>query len=75
MSEKSSEDSLQQFQEDVEVRLTFQEAEIQQLNLTIAQQQQVIQTLDVKIQYLAQQLKKLDSAGVVSDADETPPHY
>lgn len=75
MTNDQIKNAIEQLQEDAEVRLTFQEAEIQQLNLTVNRQHQAIQTLNEKVKYLYQQLQKVDSLGIDSSGEETPPHY
>jgi len=60
---------------DLQMRVTYQDDEIRNLNLTVDRQRFAIDTLRVEIERLKQLVAAL-VPGQVNDArDETPPHY
>lgn len=61
---------------DLQTRLAFQEDTMQQLNQTVAAQQQQIDKLQVAVKFLIQQLRSLSpDEAPQGDAPEIPPHY
>lgn len=61
--------------EDLEVKAAFSEDLLEQLNLTIYQQQQLIERLVREVTLLRQQTPDGDSGGMRNLRDELPPHY
>jgi SlyX protein len=62
--------------EELEIKASFTEDLLDQLNLTIYQQQQQIDSLAQQLAQLRTRLPEPDSAGTPRNArDELPPHY
>lgn len=61
--------------EDLQIRLSHQEADIQALNLTVARQQTELDILKSELTRLKEQLKELSPSQSNSLMDELPPHY
>ncbi|MEI7841452.1 MAG: SlyX family protein [Gallionellaceae bacterium] len=64
--------------EKIEIKLSFQEDLVEELNKTVYQQQQKIERLEVMCQSLAQHVQSLSAArneegGMITN--ERPPHY
>lgn len=61
---------------DLEVRLSYQEAAIDELTRTNLTQQQIIEDLRAELELLKSLLQELAPAAVAPAAEETPPpHY
>ncbi|MCW8904148.1 SlyX family protein [Sedimenticola sp.] len=61
---------------DLQTRIAFQEDAIHQLNLTVSQLQNQLNTLQLAIRELHQQMQNLTpSEGTGGAAGEVPPHY
>ncbi len=60
---------------DLETRLAFQEDHIQELNLSVALQQQLLETLVSEVRDLRRQLRALDRGQPADGVDGPPPHY
>lgn len=61
---------------ELEVRLTFQDKTIQELNEVVTRQQRQLDRLTRELETLKAQLQVLAPSLVVSQAEETPPpHY
>jgi len=61
---------------DLEIRLTHQEATLQELNDVIVQHQKLIDRLSLEIAALKEQLLAQAQPNIASPAEETrPPHY
>lgn len=60
---------------DLEHRIAFQEDAIQELTLTISQQQNQINTLKLAIQELHKQMRNLEPPEGSHGGNEIPPHY
>ena len=61
---------------DLEIKLSFQEDLIEELNKTVYQQQQKIERLEDFCRELAAQIRALSEAGSTGPAlNERPPHY
>ncbi|OOZ37860.1 SlyX family protein [Solemya velesiana gill symbiont] len=61
---------------DLQTRLAFQDDAIQELNSTVARQQNQILELQKAIEQLRQQVKTLTPSQVASpDEEAPPPHY
>lgn len=67
---------MEQRLEDLETRLAYQEAAIDELTRTTLGQQQQINTLQAQLDYLKSLLKELTPSAVAPRSEETPPpHY
>lgn len=67
---------LQQQLAELEVKLTFQEGTIDDLNQSIIEQQFIIDRLQQQVRLLAGKLSNLQPSNIASQAEETPPpHY
>lgn len=61
---------------ELEMKLTFQDNLLEELNQTLVEQQFVIDKMQVQLRYLANKLKDMQPSNVASQAEETPPpHY
>lgn len=61
---------------DLQTRMAFQDDAIQELNATVARQQNQIAELLTAFKELRQQVKNMPPSQVASAAEETPPpHY
>lgn len=60
---------------ELEIRLALQDQSLEDLNRTVAMQQQQISHLQQELYGLAQHLQSLDSISKPSLAQEIPPHY
>ncbi len=62
--------------EDIETRIAYQEATIEELTRTVLAQQQANEELQGQIDYLKSLLKDLTPSAVAPMSEETPPpHY
>lgn len=62
--------------EDIETRVAYQEAAIEELTDTMLAQQKIIEALQGQIDYLKSLLKDLTPSAVAPMSEETPPpHY
>ena len=62
--------------EDIETRIAYQEATIEELTRTVLAQQQINEELQGQIDYLKSLLKDLTPSVVAPMSEETPPpHY
>lgn len=62
--------------EDLEIRITHQDAALEELTRASLAQQQRIEALSAQIDYLKSLLKDLTPSAVASRSEETPPpHY
>jgi len=61
---------------ELEMKLTFQDNLLEELNHALVEQQFVIDKMQVQLRYLAAKLKDIQPSNVASRAEETPPpHY
>jgi SlyX protein len=61
---------------EIEIKLSFSEDLLEELNRTVFHQQQQIEHLQQELRALRQQLQTDDSPGAPRDLrEETPPHY
>ncbi|MFD2110636.1 SlyX family protein [Thiorhodococcus fuscus] len=61
---------------DLQVRLTYQEDDLSQLNLTVARQQQEIDSLRQELQRLRELIaSQAQNGSSPAPAHESPPHY
>lgn len=64
--------------EDLQVRISFQEDSLQELNITVARQQTELDILRKELLRLQERLLELESnqpGGAEGQATELPPHY
>ena len=67
---------MEQRLEDIETRIAYQEATIEELTRTVLAQQQINEELQGQIDYLKSLLKDLTPSAVAPMSEETPPpHY
>ena len=61
---------------ELEMKLTFQDNLLEELNQALVEQQFVIDKMQIQLRYLANKLKDMQPSNVASRAEETPPsHY
>jgi len=61
---------------EMEIKITYQEDTVQELNKVIYQQQKMIDQLEATCRFLLDQVKDLsDTASEKSASNERPPHY
>jgi len=61
---------------ELEMKLTFQETIIEELNQALIEQQFLIDKMQVQLRYLVNKLKDVQPSNIASQAEETPPpHY
>ena len=61
---------------ELEMKLTFQDNLLEELNQSLVEQQFVIDKMQVQLRYLAAKLKDMQPSNIASRAEETPPpHY
>lgn len=67
---------LQQQIAELEIKTTFQEGTIEDLNQALIEQQFIIDRLQQQVRLLAHKLTDLQPSNIASQAEETPPpHY
>ncbi len=74
MPDSTAEDTLRRL-ESLEIKTSFMEDLLDQLNLTIYQQQQLIDQLTHEVIELRKQAPEAGSGGTRNLRDELPPHY
>lgn len=61
---------------ELEMKLTFQETIIEELNQALIEQQFLIDKMQVQLRYLVNKLKDAQPSNIATQAEETPPpHY
>lgn len=61
---------------DLEIRITHQEAAMEEMNSVLLEQHQLIQTLRDQLAHFQHQLRDISTSNIADSADETPPpHY
>lgn len=60
---------------DLEIKISFTEDMVDELNLTVFRQQQQIDLLTLQIKALREQVQITEPAGPRNLRDEIPPHY
>jgi SlyX protein len=60
---------------EIEIKLSFNEDLLEELNRTVARQQQQIAELEQQVRDLRLQLQRSLPAETGGSGDETPPHY
>jgi SlyX protein len=75
MSETNDLDQVHQRLESLEIKASYTEDLLDQLNMTIYQQQQLMERLVEEIKHLRQQMPEAGMGMVRNLRDELPPHY
>ncbi len=66
----------EQYLAELEMKITFQEKAIEELNQALIQQQLTIDKMQAQLRYLVNKLKDVQPSNIASQAEETPPpHY
>jgi SlyX protein len=61
---------------DLEIRITHQEAAMDEMNSVLLEQHQLIQKLQAELLHLQRQLRGMNTSNIADAAEETPPpHY
>lgn len=61
---------------DLEIRITHQEAALEEMNDVLLEQHKLIQQLGEELAHLQRQLRDMNASNIANAADETPPpHY
>jgi SlyX protein len=60
---------------DIEIRLTYQEETIRELNKVVCEQQKQIDQLEKSVKKMTEQLKEVAEATGAKIPNEKPPHY
>lgn len=61
---------------ELEMKLTFQDNLLEELNQALVEQQFIIDKMQLQLRYMAEKLKDMQPSNVASRAEETPPpHY
>ena len=61
---------------ELEMKLTFQETIIEELNQALIEQKFLIDKMQVQLRYLVNKLKDVQPSNIATQAEETPPpHY
>ena len=61
---------------ELEMKLTFQETIIEELNQALIEQQFLIDKMQVQLRYLVNKLKDVQPSNIATQSEETPPpHY
>jgi len=61
---------------DLEIRITHQEAAMEEMNDVLLGQHKLIQALREELAHLQRQLRDMNASNIADAADETPPpHY
>lgn len=61
---------------ELEMKVAFQEKNVDDLNQSLVEQQLIIEKMQLQIRYLASKLKDIQPSNIASQAEETPPpHY
>ena len=61
---------------ELEMKLTFQETIIEELNQALIEKQFLIDKMQVQLRYLVNKLKDVQPSNIATQAEETPPpHY
>ena len=72
----SIQQNLEQRIAELEMKLTFQETIIEELNQALIEQQFLIDKMQVQLRYLVNKLKDVQPSNIATQAEETPPpHY
>ncbi|MFZ7173504.1 SlyX family protein [[Pasteurella] aerogenes] len=61
---------------ELEMKIAFQEKNVDDLNQSLVEQQLIIEKMQLQIRHLASKLKDMQPSNIASQAEETPPpHY
>ena len=61
---------------DLEIRITHQEAAMEEMNTVLLAQHKLIESLRDELAHLQRQLRDMNASNIANAADETPPpHY
>lgn len=61
---------------ELEMKLTFQDNLLEELNQALVEQQFIIDKMQLQLRYVAEKLKDMQPSNVASRSEETPPpHY
>jgi SlyX protein len=61
---------------DLEIRITHQEAAMEEMNTVLLAQHKLIENLRDEMAHLQRQLRDMNASNIANAADETPPpHY
>jgi protein slyX homolog len=72
----SIQQNLEQRIAELEMKVTFQETVIEELNQALIEQQFLIDKMQVQLRYLVNKLKDVQPSNIATQAEETPPpHY
>ncbi|MGC7590757.1 SlyX family protein [Bisgaard Taxon 46] len=70
------EEKLEQRIAELEMKVTFQENLLDELNQSLIEQQFMIDKMQIQLRYLVNKLKDMQPSNIASQAEETPPpHY
>ncbi|EGY33369.1 slyX like protein [Aggregatibacter actinomycetemcomitans serotype e str. SC1083] len=61
---------------ELEMKTTFQETVIEELNQALVEQQFILDKIQLQLRYLANKIQNIQPSNIASQAEETPPpHY
>ncbi|TYB10371.1 SlyX family protein [Aggregatibacter actinomycetemcomitans] len=61
---------------ELEMKATFQETTIEELNQALVEQQFILDKIQLQLPYLANKIQDMQPSNIASQAEETPPpHY
>ncbi|TYA42584.1 SlyX protein [Aggregatibacter actinomycetemcomitans] len=61
---------------ELEMKATFQETVIEELNQALVEQQFILDKIQLQLRYLANKIQDMQPSNIASQAEETPPpHY
>ncbi|WP_233113846.1 SlyX family protein [Aggregatibacter actinomycetemcomitans] len=61
---------------ELEMKATFQETTIEELNQALVEQQLILDKIQLQLRYLANKIQDMQPSNIASQAEETPPpHY
>ncbi|ACX81708.2 SlyX [Aggregatibacter actinomycetemcomitans] len=61
---------------ELEMKATFQETVIEELNQALVEQQFILDKIQLQLRYLANKIQDIQPSNIASQAEETPPlHY
>ena len=68
--------ALEQRIAELEMKLTFQENALEELNQALVEQQFLLDKMQLQLRYVVGKLKDMQPSNIASQAEETPPpHY
>ena len=61
---------------ELEMKVTFQETVIEELNQALIEQQFILDKMQLQLRYVVNKMKDMHPSNIASQAEETPPpHY